>query len=197
MLMHRKNGQTMIELLIAFFVISVGLFAAVTLVFSNMNLVERDTDEVVAVNLAREGIELAKEVRDSNWLAGNAFDVGLANGVDYTATPIWEGTLLAPATGPSFSFVANTLGDADARVITTTAGLFANANAAASIDGTATKYFRLLTFHPICSDDTTRDSGADCGGMTKIGVRVEAHVQWTRKTGLGDLTLYEDLYDWR
>ena len=187
----------MIELLVAFFVISVGLFSAVTLVISNLNLIERDTDEVVAVNLAREGIELAKEVRDSNWLAGNPFDSGLYSGVSYTATPIWEGTILAPSTAPSFSFVATDFTDPHTQVVTTPNGLLANAASEATIAGTPTAFRRLLTFHPLCSDFTVQDNGSDCTGHgTKIAIRVESHIQWMRKTPRS-LTLYEDLYDWR
>ncbi len=186
----------MIEMLIAFFVISVGLFTAATMVFSNMNLVERDTDEVIAVNLAREGIELAKQVRDTNWMAGNPFDAGLHNGLIYTATPIWEGTLMAPSTGPSFAFTATDFTGADTQVVTTPSGVMANADGG-TITGTPTIFRRLLTLHPICQDYSVLNSGVDCGSMPKIGVRVESHIQWSRKGTPRDLTLYEDLYDWR
>jgi type II secretory pathway pseudopilin PulG len=194
--LHIASGQTLIEMLIAFFVISIGLYTAVTLVFSNLNLVERDTDAVIAVNLAREGIELAKQVRDSNWMAGNPFDAGLHSGTSYTATPIWEATLLAPSTGPTFSFAATDFTDPHAQVVTTASGLMANAASEATITGTATLFKRLLTLHPICSDYSVLNNGTDCGSLPKIGVRVESHVQWSRK-GAQDLTLYEDLYDWR
>ena len=89
--MQRLRGQTLIELLITVSVVTTGLFAASALVFSNLQLSDRDADEVVAVNLAREGIELAKEMRDSNWLAGAPFDQGLASGRDYSAAPRWTG----------------------------------------------------------------------------------------------------------
>lgn len=188
------------ELLIAMFVIAVGLFGAVTLVYSNLALVDRDTDEVVAVNLAREGVELAKEARDSNWLAGNAFDQGLHNGTDYTSTPVWDGS----AAAPSFDTTTNAITDASASVVqrgttSTAPGFFANANTLAGITGTVTGFRRLLTFHPLCDDQSVLDDGTDCAatGHVKIGIRVESHVEWTRKTTVKDLTVYSDLYDWR
>lgn len=197
--MKIRNGQTLIEMLIAFAVIGVGLFAAVTLVYSNYNLVQQDAEEVVAVNAAREGVELSKQMRDSNWLAGTAFDAGLANGTDYTATPIWEGVFLAPGSAPSFSFTANDLSEHHVDIVKTRNGILANAATEANIDGDPTPYKRLLTFHPICGDYTVLSSGADCpgSGQTKIGVRVESHVRWTTRGKQNDTTIYEDLYDWR
>ena len=188
------------ELLLAMFVISVGLFSAVTLVYSNLALVDRDTDEVVVVNMAREGVELAKEARDSNWLAGDVFDAGLLNGTDYTASPVWDGVVATP----SFDFTPTTVTDADAAVVQLVApssavGFFANANATQNVTGSSTGFRRLLTFHPICNDQSILNDGTSCAAMgnTKVGIRVESHIQWTRKGNVKDFTMYSDLYDWR
>jgi prepilin-type N-terminal cleavage/methylation domain-containing protein len=194
--MHKRKGQTLVELLVAMFVIAVGLFAAVGVVYSNLALVDRDTDEVIAVNLAREGAELAKETRDSNWLAGNTFDTGLAQGTDYTATPVWDGS----GTTPVFDFSIGDISGTDSIVVqvtSTSPGFYANLYAP-TITGMSTSFRRLLTFHPICSDQSVLNDGVACsGGLTKIGIRVESHVQWVRKGVTKDFTIYEDLYDWR
>ena len=199
--MKIRSGQTILELLIAFMVIAVGLFAAATLVFSNLNLVQRDADEVVAVNLAREGIELAKQMRDSNWLDGSPFDLGFSdaplNPLDYTATPVWEGTWIPAMTVPSFLFSANDFTHGNATIVKTAHGMYANSGG--GITGTATPFQRLLTFHPICKTEPISfvDSGTACpAGVAKIGIRVESHVRWARK-GASTLTMYDDLYDWR
>ncbi|MFZ2803731.1 MAG: prepilin-type N-terminal cleavage/methylation domain-containing protein [Patescibacteria group bacterium] len=197
--MTKRNGQTLIELLVAMFVISIGLFGAVGIVYSNLALVNRDTDEVTVVNLAREGVELAKEARDSNWIAGNSFDQGFESGSDYSATPVWNGILATP----SFDFTANTVTDTQAAVIqlvptSTAPGFYANLNMGAGITGNSTLFHRLLTFHPICSDESVLNSGAICAGaLTKIGIRVESHIEWTRQGITKDFTIYSDLYDWR
>lgn len=195
--MRRLPGQTLIELLITVSVVSTGMFAAAALVFSNLQLSDRDADEVVAVNLAREGIELAKEIRDSNWLAGDAFDAGLAAGNDYTATPRWSGN--ATEGNVIFDFQANNMDD-DNAVITkstdpSTPGFFAN-----NLSGTPTEWRRLLTLHPICrtgAGELILNDGADCGSDPKIGIRVESRLEWQRKGQLFARVMYEDLYDWR
>jgi type II secretory pathway pseudopilin PulG len=184
---HRCDGQTLIELLIALTVIVTGLFAATTLVFSNLQLADRDADEVVAVNLAREGIELAKQVRDSNWLAGLPFNQGLGSAGDETATPRWGGS--APEQQPVFDFTANTMNDPQTRI-------WRSRNLATPLffthtdpSGVATPWRRLLTFRPMCE--------TSCASDPVIAVRVESRVEWQRKGQTFQRVMYEDLYDWR
>ena len=181
------------EMLVAITVIGVGLFAAANIVYSNLNLVDRNTDEVISINMAREGVELAKQLRDSNWLAGNPFDQGTSSTVDYTGTPVWDGI-----SAPSFNFTANTLSDANASVVKLASGMYANA-VGAILTGTPTGYARLVTFHPICNDQSVLNSGSTCEsvGKLKIGIRVESQVKWTRKTITKTIAIFEDLYDWK
>ncbi|MBI4139157.1 type II secretion system protein [Candidatus Uhrbacteria bacterium] len=197
--MKRLNGQTLLELLIATAVIGSGLFAATTIVFSNLQLSDRDADEVVAVNLAREAIEQAKQLRDSNWLAGVPFDTGMVNALDdYSATPFWDG---APGVNEiSFDFAANDVSVETAKVRISqdpdTPGFYTQADRGAP----ETPWRRIVIFHPICDalgGFTYKEDGQTCGADQKVGVRVEARVQWQRKGKTFNRTMYEDLFDWR
>lgn len=202
--MRLTSGQTLMEFMVAMLVIVVGLFAAVTLVYSNRALVERDTDEVIALNLAREGVELAKQTRDSNWLAGRPFDVGLVGPSDsptsdYTATPIWNGDI----DRPTFDFEADDFSHPNTSIVSSVTSTnppsLANLNKASAINGAPTLFQRLLIFHPLCDTSSVLDSGTTCAdkGAQKIGVRVESHVHWTRQNQGKDFTIFSDLYDWR
>lgn len=195
----RLKGQTLIELLIASAVISTGLFAAATLVFSNLQLSDRDADEVIAVNLAREGVEQAKALRDANWLAGKSFDEGLyAPGDDYTATPLWNGaTAIAEIV---FDFAADDISDAAARVRQSadpaTPGFFTQSDPNAP----ATPWNRLLSFSPICDTGagfSIKSDGQNCGADQKVGIRVGVRIQWKRKGKTFERKTYDDLFDWR
>jgi len=67
-----EAGQSLIETIIAIFVLTTALTTGLGLViyaFTNSSISQ---NEVVAVNLAREGIEVVHMMRDSNWLAGEA-----------------------------------------------------------------------------------------------------------------------------
>ncbi len=193
-----KSGQTIMEMLVVFFIISIGLYGVVTLIFSNVALQEQDQHNIIAMNLAREGLELAQNVRDSNWLAGADFDTGLGTdtGADCTAVPDWNGTDF-----PVFDFsvdgiaeaVVNSSNDPDSL------GMFTNQS------GISTPYSRLITFAPICADPSNRSitqvpDACTCTDATineKIGVRVKVDMAWKRKGTPSSLTIYSDLYDWR
>jgi Tfp pilus assembly protein PilV len=195
----RQSGQTLIELLIASAVICTGLFAAASLVLSNLQLTDRDADEVTAINFAREGIEQAKQLRDSNWLEGALFDNGLYFGADdYSATPIWDGSPATASVG--FDFSADDFTHDNTRIYQSenlnSPGFFTQITGS----GAETLWRRLLTFHPICESAgglTYKDDGDTCGGDIKIGIRVESNVQWHRKEKTFNRAIYEDIFDWR
>lgn len=191
---HLAPGQTIMEMLVVFFIISVGLYGAVTLIFSNVQLQEQDYDHIIAMNLARETLEIAQNVRDSNYLATLPFDEGLGTdtGSDCTAVPDWDGTGF-----PVFDFSINDIANGD--INRTANGMFTNQA------GTSTRFSRLITFAPICADPANRSDtqvpvGCACSGGTyteQIGVRAKADVAWTRKGRSRNITIYTDLYDWR
>ncbi|MBU2612942.1 type II secretion system GspH family protein [Patescibacteria group bacterium] len=196
----RLEGQTLVELLIASAVISTGLFAAATLVFSNLALSDRDSDEIVAVNLAREGIEQAKQLRDSNWLAALPFDTFLKNGTDYTATPRWDGGITVSTI--SFDFDPDAMTDALTVVRTSAFGGSPEFLTQVDVSAPATPFRRLLTFHPICElvggGLSYLNDGQSCAvGEQKIGIRVESRISWTRKANTFERAIYEDIFDWR
>lgn len=188
-------GQTIMEMLVVFFIISVGLYAAVALVFSNVSTQEFDADHIVAVNLARELLELAQNKRDSNWLENVAFDDGMLNLGGCTAVPHWDGTAY-----PTFDFTPN-ISDIKAKVKQSDnpSSLYMFTHQS----GTSTKYARLITFAPICAkadhSETSVPNACDCPAAypDKIGLRAKADVQWVTKGRTRKLSVYTDLYDWK
>ncbi len=63
-----SRGETFIEVIMALFVISLGAATATTLIVNSLrsNIFSRDT--LVALNLAVEGVEGIRDIRDTNWL---------------------------------------------------------------------------------------------------------------------------------
>jgi type II secretory pathway pseudopilin PulG len=201
-------GQTLVEMLIVLFVISIGLYAAITLIFQNVSLQAQDADQTMAMNLAREGLELVQNKRDSNWLDGTKqFDDGMdynpADNTDCTATPNWDGGVVPD---PAFDFTPNTLDNS--RVYRSNAlassGLFTN-----RVTATTTEFYRLMTFTPICQspDDPTKKAAADgscicppagfAAYTRQVGLRTKVEIQWYRQNKKKGLTIYGDFYDWR
>lgn len=64
----KRPGQTMLELVIAAGVISVSVIAALTLIVKTIDLAQQSQLTVEAGNYAREGVEVVRMIRDSNWL---------------------------------------------------------------------------------------------------------------------------------
>ncbi len=196
MKLTKLSGQTIMEMLVVFFIISIGLYAAVALVMSNVSTQEYDADHIVAMNLAREMLELAQNKRDSNWLTSATFDDGMLNlPGGCTAVPHWDGTA-APYFEP-----ASSISDANAKVNQSNnpASLYMFTNQS----GTSTRFARLLTFAPICAkpdhSGTTVSAGCTCLAAypDKVGMRAKADIQWVTKGRTKKLSIYTDLYDWK
>ncbi|HEX5429496.1 MAG TPA: prepilin-type N-terminal cleavage/methylation domain-containing protein [Patescibacteria group bacterium] len=66
--MRNQTGQTLIETIVAIFILTTALTAGLALtiyVFSNS---QSSISSIAATNLARQGVEIVRNMRDSNWL---------------------------------------------------------------------------------------------------------------------------------
>jgi Tfp pilus assembly protein PilV len=92
-----KRGFSMAEVIISSFVLSVGIVAMLNLISGSINNSIDSRDEVVAAQLAQEGEELIRNIRDNNYANSRTYGAGIVNGntcVDYL-TPTNTGA--APA----------------------------------------------------------------------------------------------------
>jgi len=62
-----KKGFSIGEAVISVFVLAVGLVATVNLFTSSLSYLMNSRDHIVASQLAQEGVELIRNVRDNNW----------------------------------------------------------------------------------------------------------------------------------
>lgn len=78
--MNNERGQSLIETLVALSVMVVGIAGAVSLGIISIRAGQTSQLDVVAENLAREGIESARAVRDYNWTYDQPWNTNLADG---------------------------------------------------------------------------------------------------------------------
>jgi len=82
----------MIEILAVLFVVTTSMLSVVSLINQNIQVQSINRNNLIASNLAQEGIELIRQTRDSNWRKSLAYDTGLADGaykIDYrTDAPV-------------------------------------------------------------------------------------------------------------
>lgn len=67
-----QRGFTLIEGIIAVGIIGSALIVGLALAYSNMTAAQANSDRVLAGHLAREGIEVMRWVRDTNWMRQQA-----------------------------------------------------------------------------------------------------------------------------
>lgn len=190
----------MLEALVAIGIILGGTASSLTLVAAALKGEKESEAAIVAANLAREGLEAVRGIRDSNWLADVTWDAGIdGSGTDYTGAPYFD----PGANVWSIDFSPDGHTDSETRVHRYNAevgqavvGLHVQA-ASPPASTVATPYSRLLTLNAICDDDTIKESGSSCGTARKIGIQAISEVQWQGAGRTRTYTLEERLYDWR
>ncbi|MGC9049135.1 MAG: type IV pilus modification PilV family protein [Patescibacteria group bacterium] len=76
-----NSGQTLVEVLVAIGLTTLALVAILSIALSNLSMGGQSTERTIAVFLVREGLELTKNVRDSQWLNPNkVWPYGLEEG---------------------------------------------------------------------------------------------------------------------
>lgn len=81
-------GQTLIETIVAIAILTTGIIGGLALAIQSLSSSERVTNEIIATNLAREGVEAARHTRDNNWNHNNLEDCDyIASGQD--CVPEW------------------------------------------------------------------------------------------------------------
>lgn len=75
-----KNGFTIIEAIISIFILTVGIIACAILADQVFRSSEVAKDRLIAVNLAQEGVEIIRNIRDNNWLASNSWNTNIPEG---------------------------------------------------------------------------------------------------------------------
>lgn len=81
---NNRSGFTLIETMVAVSIVAIGLVSALGAITTALFYVSNIENRLIAANLAAEGIEVARNIRDNNWLQNLAWNNGLANG-DYQA----------------------------------------------------------------------------------------------------------------
>lgn len=203
----KQHGQSLLELIIAIGVITVGLFAVWTLFLANYRGEKKSRMDMIAFNLAREGVELVKNIRDSNWrhLAENAPCV--YDGTTFDPC-FWDSGLNAGhwivrdiLSAPLFLATAD-----DGRLYQDEAGFYTHENS-----GQRSPFSRQLKIRDICCvDNDLRDLVCDdfdtefivkpetetCGeSELKIGLDIVAEVDWDGNEK-GPAIVESQIYNW-
>lgn len=188
-----KRGQGLLETIIALGIITSGLVGMLSLTVSNQTAGGEASDRLIATYLAREGVEIARQMRDNNWLNRLPWDQDLESGLDYTAVTLWD----SAANIWTLDFTPEDIAHAYTRVWRG-GGLYFQSTQGSPPGATLTFYRRLLQLDEICQDKTVTTSGSACPGPNpKIGIRAQSIVEWDTKGNTHQLVMEERLFNWR
>ncbi len=87
------SGFTLIETIVAVGIVVVGLVSALSLFATSLSAVTIVRQRIAAANLVQEGIEVTRNIRDTNWIGGLPWNQGLNDG-NYQAE--WSSSALTP-----------------------------------------------------------------------------------------------------
>jgi prepilin-type N-terminal cleavage/methylation domain-containing protein len=90
-----QSGFTLLEIIAVVFIITLGLLGIMSLVNQNVQVGYVNQNRIVASQLCQEGLELARNVRDNNWLLGDDWKNGTSSASDI----IQDGTYAIDYTG--------------------------------------------------------------------------------------------------
>ena len=192
-----QKGQGLLEALIATTIIVVGLSGIIGLAGNNLVASNISTGELLAVNLAREAVEVVTNLRDSNYLDN---EIEWNDGLD-TGTNDREGIIKYDDINHTWSvdFLGLNTDFTDSATIVyldSTTGLYRQNNLEVS-GWEATPYRRLVYLYRICGTDidTFLENGQCPGGA--VGYRILAKVQWDDHGNTRELSLEKRIFNWR
>lgn len=199
-LLSVKKGQGLLEAVVAIGVIVSGLLAILTLTTANIMTAGEASSHLLANNLAREGIEAVRIIRDSSWLENpnqNWFSLVSAPN-DATAIAV-----LNPTTFEwTLDFQVNDITQDKAAIWRDVNSVYRQAWQNMPVGSQKTKFSRLITVYPICraaapSLDEVSNQITCQVGSSQIGVRVISAVAYNERGKYHTLYLEDMLYNWR
>jgi hypothetical protein len=181
-LQTKESGQGLLETIFAIGVLLMASVAILTIAITSSTSQRESEVSIVANNLSKEGLEVVRHIRDSNWLAGKSWNDGIALGeviVSKNSTSgQWE-LLSDYETDQLFidenNFITHEVGPKPAI------------------------YQRNLTIRAVClpTNGIEEISNQCSSDQQYIGVEVASRVSWRENGRARFVILYEILYDWK
>ncbi len=183
---NRSNGFTIVEAMIAAAVISVGLIGVLTLCTVSMKLGRISLNRVIAANLAQEGIEVIRSMRDNHWLANDdpwdyspfnvigGCDIGIVVWNPISGEWTWDDTISESDYSNSLSQVGFYL-DTNARYIQ-------------GAGAQQTNFYRIIEIYD--------NEDSDFPGIDARR-RVVSKVKWDEGDKFYEIQVENWLYDWK
>jgi len=77
-----KKAFTLMEIIISVAIITTVIVASISLISSSVSAIRSNQNKIIAVHLAQEGIEIVKNIRDTNWILFKRGELNWRDGLD-------------------------------------------------------------------------------------------------------------------
>lgn len=164
------KGFSILEAIVALYIISMGLVGILSLVAQSLQAKSININMLIASQLAQEGLELVRNIRDTNWMNGINWDQGIVGdfAIDYLGNNI-------AVTGIDDPF-ANLELDSD---------YYCHDNGAVACNGADSPFNRLVSVNQILIN-----------GGPDYYLDVACHVRWQVRGQAYNYEADTHLYDW-
>ncbi|MDB4984361.1 MAG: hypothetical protein JWM20_540 [Patescibacteria group bacterium] len=182
------KGFTLIETLFAILIFSAALIALMTIAGRGISATANAAQTTTASYIAQEGIEVARNMRDSNYESGGVWDSNLSSCAFSTPCKVVYGTgSTAPMLAPCSSYLPSLAGTAP------TCGEVVKASASGGFadTGTNSQYSRTVYVVPVTPVPTTQNPTPSVNEYEVI-----SRVNWVSKTIPHVVTLETIVKDW-
>lgn len=191
------EGFTLLEVVVAIGVIVTGVMAGLTLTAYNLNISVASERKLVAANLAREGVEVVRGIRDSNWLAGQAWETGLTDPLIYRFSADFDAvqnSWFLTGVGVDLENCS-----ACALYLDPVTGVFSHNNLDILTAYSRQVYFKQICWQEITATEIILGAGVICAdqGDELIGLEVHSQVSWVETGSPKELEIVDRLYNWR
>lgn len=172
--LSNKKGLTLLETTIALGILMIGILASLTLMLSSFKYIQSTEDEIVVVNLAREGIEIVRSIRNN----GN---INIFSG-DYDNESYFVDSQSNSSLSTDNILNSVELADCDnCRLYLSSTGRYSHPSSTAGY--TATAFKRIITIQPVTDSP-----------YEKI---IISSVSWQTKDRVSTFSLETRLTDWQ
>ncbi|MBI3459054.1 prepilin-type N-terminal cleavage/methylation domain-containing protein [Candidatus Azambacteria bacterium] len=85
--LQANSGFTLLEVIISISILTTGVIATIAFMNSELQQISYLKNKIIAINLAQEGIELVRNVRDNNLLNSKSFNVWIDGNANNCSSP--------------------------------------------------------------------------------------------------------------
>ncbi len=165
----KNKGFTLVETLVAIAILLVAVVGPISLIGDALHKLYYAKDEMIAINIAQEGIETVRWKRDSNMLSAVAWDTGITAGY-YIIDP---GALGAPVVATTC--IGACLVDLKPIYFDATSGLYRQ-----NVVTQPTQFSRIVNIRSVNANE----------------IKVSSTVKWRTGGQVGTITVSENLFKW-